>query len=237
MEVAPTCHYMMGGVRVDPERQETSIPNLFAAGEAAGGLHGANRLGGNSLSDLLVFGNRAGVAAGKEAIGRNDLPEIDEEKVEEAERDLEFPFENSEEDGVNPFDLHEELQSVMEEHVGIIRDEERLEEGIRKLKELKGKVDRMYAIGSRTYNAGWRECFDVRNMIDVGLAVAHAALERRESRGAHSRIDYTDPDPEQYGSTKIILRLEDGEFTTELEELEAMDEDLKELVEEDKKTD
>jgi len=236
MEVAPTCHYMMGGVRVDPERQESSVPGLYAAGEAAGGLHGANRLGGNSLSDLLVFGNRAGIAAGQDATERDELPDIDPEQVERAREELKYPFENSEEDGENPFDLHDELQSIMEEHVGIIRDEERLDEGIKKLKALKERVDRMYATGSRTYNAGWRQCFDVRNMIDVGLAIAHAARERKESRGAHSRVDYTDPDPETYERTKIILRSTNGELETELEELEEMDEELKELVDDDKST-
>ncbi len=234
MEVAPTCHYMMGGVYVDAERQESTVDGLYAAGEAAGGLHGANRLGGNSLSDLLVFGNRAGIAAGEDANGLSELPTINESQLEEAKEDLEFPFENSEEQGENPYHLHEELQTIMEEHVGIIRDEERLDEGIKKLKTLKERSKNMYASGPRTYNSGWRECFDVRNLIDVGLAIAHAAKERKESRGAHSRVDYTQPE-EEFEQTKIILRSRNGSLETEHEELPEMDEELQELVDEDTK--
>ncbi len=234
MEVAPTCHYMMGGIYVDPERQESSVDGLYAAGEAAGGLHGANRLGGNSLSDLLVFGNRAGNAAGQDAIEREELPSLNEQQLEAAKKDIEFPFENDDEDGLNPFHLHEELQSIMEEHVGIIRDEERLDEGISKLNELKQKAKKMAASGARAFNAGWRECFDVRNLIDVGLAIANSAKERKESRGAHSRIDYTEPE-DQFDRTKVIIRALDDQLETERKELPEMDEELQDLVNQDKK--
>lgn len=233
MEVAPTCHYMMGGVSVDPEEQQSTVPGLYAAGEVAGGLHGANRLGGNSLSDLLVFGNRAGVFAGKAAVDEEDWPELNEEQIEEEKQRLEKPFENDPEEDENPFLLHEELQGIMEEHVGIIRDEDRLEEGIQKLQDLKERAEDLGAKGDRIYNAGWRECFDVINLIDVGIAVAKAAKERKESRGAHSRVDYTE-DREKYDATKLLLRLEDGEISTEFESLPEMREEIKELIEDEK---
>jgi succinate dehydrogenase / fumarate reductase flavoprotein subunit len=231
MEVAPTCHYMMGGVRVDAETQEaTTVGGLYACGEVAGGLHGANRLGGNSLSDLLVFGNRAGIDAGERAREMDGFPRIADEDLRLARERLEFPFENG--DGVNPFDLHEELQAVMENHVGIIRDEERLREGIGKLEELEARAEDLYATGPRLYNAGWQKSFDVANMIDVGLAVAHAALERRESRGAHTRDDYPDTDDDLDGQ-KLVVALDDGEPTTRFEPVPEMDDELEELVEED----
>ncbi len=231
MEVAPTCHYMMGGVAVDPETQETSVPGLYASGEVAGGLHGANRLGGNSLSDLLVFGNRAGVHAGESVTNMAEFPTIDDAELSACLDYLEDPFENDE-DGEQPFDLHEELQTVMEEHVGIIRDEERLATGIEKLEALRERADDLYATGPRTYNAGWQTCFDLVNMIDVGLAIAHAARERTESRGAHSRLDYTEPDDE-LGSVKFGVTLDDGEIVLEREEVPEPRPELAEMLESD----
>jgi succinate dehydrogenase / fumarate reductase flavoprotein subunit len=214
MEVAPTCHYMMGGVNVDAETQETSVPGLYASGEVAGGLHGANRLGGNSLSDLLVFGNRSGVHAGKAAVGMDELPDLDDPAVERAREYLEFPYENDPDTGEQPFDLQSELQSVMEEHVGITRDHEGLTAGIEKLEAIKERTADLYATGDRAYNAGWQTCFDLVNMVDVGLAIAHAARDRTESRGAHSRSDYPDPD-EALGSVKFAVTLADGDVEVE----------------------
>ncbi len=234
MEVAPTCHYMMGGVRVDPETQESSVPGLYAAGEVAGGLHGANRLGGNSLSDLLVFGNRAGFAAGRQAEDIDQFPDLQDKQIDEAISDLEKPFEVDDEQGENPFQLHSELQTVMEEHVGIVRDEERLEEGIEKLRDLQERAENLNASGSRLYNAGWRECFDVKNMIEVGLCIARAAKERKESRGAHSRVDYTE-EQEKYAGKNIVLQKENGEITSDLEDIPEPSGELKELIEEDQK--
>ena len=232
MEVAPTCHYMMGGVSVDPETQETSVPGLYASGEVAGGLHGANRLGGNSLSDLLVFGNRAGIAAGEKAVAMGAVPQIADGEVERAAADLEFPYENDPETGEQPFELHGELQTVMEAHVGIKRDDEGLTEGIRKLEALRERTDDLYATGPRHYNAGWQTCFDVRNMIDVGLAIAHAARERTESRGAHSRIDYPDTDDE-LGSVKFEVTIEDGGIVLAREAVPEPRPELAEMVEAD----
>ena len=232
MEVAPTCHYMMGGVAVDPETQETSVPGLYASGEVAGGLHGANRLGGNSLSDLLVFGNRAGIAAGEKAVAMGAVPRIAEGEIQRAADYLEFPYENDPETGEQPFELHEELQAVMEAHVGIKRDEEGLTEGIRKLEALRERAKNCYAEGPRLYNPGWQTCFDLRNMIDAGLAIAHAARERKESRGAHSRIDYPETD-EELGSIKVEVTLDDGEVTLSRESVPEPRPELAEMVEAD----
>ena len=229
MEVAPTCHYMMGGVKVDPETQETSVPGLYASGEVAGGLHGANRLGGNSLSDLLVFGNRAGVHAGRQADGMAHFPDIDDTHLQAALDYLEFPFENDPETGEQPFEFHDELKTIMEEHVGIIRDEERLSAGIEKLEELRERTDDLYATGPRTYNAGWQQCFDLRNMVDAGLAIAHAARERTESRGAHSRVDYPEPD-DALESVKLAVSMVEGRLVLEREPVPDPRPELSEMV-------
>ena len=232
MEVAPTCHYMMGGVQVDPETQETSVPGLYASGEVAGGLHGANRLGGNSLSDLLVFGNRAGVHAGRRAGETPEFPEVDDAELRACREYLEFPFENDPETGEQPFDLHEELQAVMEDHVGIRRDEHRLAAGIEKLERLRERTADLYATGARTYNAGWQKCFDLRNLVDAGLAIAHAARERTESRGAHSRIDHPEPD-EDLGSAKLAVTMVDDELTIEREPVPEPRPELEEMLDGD----
>ncbi len=232
MEVAPTCHYMMGGVQVDAETQETSVPGLYASGEVAGGLHGANRLGGNSLSDLLVFGNRAGVHAGEEAAAMDGLPEVDDGDVEAERERLEAPFERDPETGEQPFELHEELQTVMEAHVGISRDDEGLSEGIETLSAMRERLSDLYATGPRTYNAGWQKCFDLQNLIDIGLVVAHAARERTESRGAHSRIDHPEPD-DDLGAVKLLATLEDGEVTLSRESVPEPRPELEEMLEAD----
>ncbi len=232
MEVAPTCHYMMGGIKVDPETQETSVPGLYASGEVAGGLHGANRLGGNSLSDLLVFGNRAGVHAGDQAHDITNYPEIDDAAVATALEYLEFPFENDPETGEQPFQFHKELQAVMEEHVGIVRDEERLDAGIEKLEALRERTDDLYATGPRTYNSGWQTCFDLKNLVDAGLAIAHAAKARTESRGAHSRIDYPEPD-DALESVKIAVSQSAGELTLSREDVDQPRPELQELLDGD----
>ena len=210
MEVAPTCHYMMGGIRVDPETQETCISGLYASGEAAGGLHGANRLGGNSLSDLLVFGNRAGIHAGETAQKMKSFPKIPEKHIESAIDHLSFPFNNTS-SGDHPFQLRDELQTIMEEYVGIKRDEEGLNKGIKELQKLKSRTSNLVATGSPSYNAGWQTCFDLINLIDVSLAIAYSALERKESRGAHTRIDFPVPS-DSLGKIKFIVSLSSDKF-------------------------
>ncbi len=187
MEVGPTCHYMMGGIRVEAETGQSTVPGLFAAGEAAAGLHGANRLGGNSLSDLLVFGKRAGKAAAEYAkIVKN--VELDASQLQSAEREMLAPFERSE--GEFPYEIHRELQEFMQSLVGIFRTEADLQKALVELEKLKPRVERVRADGSRMFNPGWHLTRDLRSMVLISEAVTRSALARRESRGAHSRIDY-----------------------------------------------
>jgi len=187
MEVGPTCHYMMGGIRVEAETAQSTVPGLFAAGEAAAGLHGANRLGGNSLSDLLVFGRRAGLAAAEHA-KRTPAPSIDNGQIEQAERELLAPFANT--GGESPYAIHRDLQEVMQNLVGIFRTEEDMKKALVELERLKARASRAGVEGSRLFNPGWHLSYDLKSMLTVSEAVAHSALARTESRGAHSRIDY-----------------------------------------------
>jgi len=203
MEVGPTCHYMMGGIRVEAETAAASIPGLFAAGEAAAGLHGANRLGGNSLSDLLVFGRRAGLAAAQHA-GVAGPVNIDTQQIAEASREMLEPFARSE--GESPYRIHEALQDAMQSYVGIFRVEEDLRKGLGELQVLKERASRLRVEGSRLFNPGWHLARDLKSMLTVSEAVALSALERRESRGAHSRIDYTSYDEGWSKQNNIVAR-------------------------------
>ncbi|HXN32236.1 MAG TPA: fumarate reductase/succinate dehydrogenase flavoprotein subunit, partial [Polyangiaceae bacterium] len=186
MEVGPTAHYAMGGVRVDPETQESRIKGLFAAGECAAGMHGANRLGGNSLSDLLVFGRIAGLHAAKYASSQKARP-LEGDEIEAAAREALAPFDRDE--GPNPFLLHEDLKDKMQTFVGIIRSEDDLKTGLDHLDRLKSALARVKVDGNRHFNAAWHQAFDMRNMLIVSEAMARAALLRTESRGAHARED------------------------------------------------
>ena len=203
MEVGPTCHYMMGGIRVDAETAAATVPGLFAAGEAAAGLHGANRLGGNSLSDLLVFGRRAGLSAAEQA-GRAGSVNIDTQQIEEASHEMLEPFARGE--GESPYRIHEALQDVMQSYVGIFRVEEDLRKGLGELQVLKERASRLRVEGSRLFNPGWHLARDLKSMLTVSEAVALSALERRESRGAHSRIDYTSYDERWSKHNNIVAR-------------------------------
>jgi succinate dehydrogenase / fumarate reductase flavoprotein subunit len=203
MEVGPTCHYMMGGIRVNAEGGEASIPGLFAAGEAAAGLHGANRLGGNSLSDLVVFGRRAGLAAVEHA-QKTSAPAIDNAQIEESEREMLAPFERK--DGESPYELHEELQETMQDLAGIFRTENDLTEALDEIGKLKERAGRLSISGSRMFNPGWHLCRDMKSMLTVTEAVTRSALARRESRGAHSRIDYPKLDPAWGKQNNVISR-------------------------------
>ena len=194
MEVGPTCHYMMGGVRVDPETQAATVPGLFAIGEVSGGMHGANRLGGNSLSDLIVFGRRAGIGAADFAEGRTGPPKVDPAGIASVIDDAFAPF--GREDGLNPYDVHEELQETMQSLVGIIRTGPELEEALDKLEDLKQKTAKVQVKGGRAYNPGWNLATDLPSMITTSIAVAQGALHRKESRGGHTREDFPGPDPE-----------------------------------------
>jgi succinate dehydrogenase / fumarate reductase flavoprotein subunit len=230
MEVGPTCHYVMGGIRVDPDTQAATVPGLFAAGEAAGGMHGANRLGGNSLSDLLVFGLRAGHYAAEHAASVGAEPVVDPAQVEAAEREALAPFERAGK-GENPYTVQQELQDTMQDLVGIIRTEGELKSALERIAALKERAARVGVEGHRQYNPGWHLALDLRSLLTVSECVALAAIERRESRGGHTRDDYPKPDPE-LGKVKMVVRARDGKVSVSREPLDEMPEDLRALFEE-----
>ena len=209
MEVGPTCHYVMGGIKVDAETAETAVPGLFAAGEAAVGMHGANRLGGNSLSDLLVFGRRAGLAAAAHA-KKVGMPSVDNAQLADAEREALLPFQND--GGENPYAVHQDLQEMMQSLVGIFRNEEDLTKALGELQKLKARAKRTKVEGSRLFNPGWHLAFDLQCMLDVAEAVTQSALARKESRGAHSRIDYPNYDPAWEKKHNVIAK-RNGDMT------------------------
>jgi succinate dehydrogenase / fumarate reductase flavoprotein subunit len=204
MEVGPTCHYVMGGVEVDPETAATSVPGLFAAGEVAGGMHGANRLGGNSLSDLLVFGQRTGGAAAAFANGIDDEPWLDPASIQDALAELAAPLQDGE--GESPYRIHEELQEAMQSRVGIFRTADDLDDAINALDAIRARWPNIRVSGGRAYNPSWNLVFEVRNMLIAAEAVARSARQREESRGAHSRIDFPDLD-EKWGRKNSVVRL------------------------------
>jgi succinate dehydrogenase / fumarate reductase flavoprotein subunit len=191
MEVGPTAHYAMGGVRVDPDTGEATVPGLFAAGECSGGMHGANRLGGNSLSDLVVHGRRAGAGAAEAAKRLSKLPEVSEEAVEREVKRMLAPFER---DGEDPYAVHRSLNDIMEKYVGIFRDEGDLQKGLAALQELKGRVAKTRVSGSVMFNPGWHLARDLENLVICAEATCRAAILRKESRGAHSRTDFVNMD-------------------------------------------
>jgi succinate dehydrogenase / fumarate reductase flavoprotein subunit len=203
MEVGPTCHYMMGGVRVDADSAAATVPGLFAAGEVAGGMHGANRLGGNSLSDLLVFGRRAGIGAADFAEGRAGAPSIDAAEVQSVIDEAFAPF--GREGGDNPYDIQHELEETMQSLVGIIRTGPELEEALVKLEEFKGRVSKLSVKGGKAYNPGWNLATDLPSMVTTSIAVAQGALNRKESRGGHTREDFPGPDAE-LGKVNFVQR-------------------------------
>jgi succinate dehydrogenase / fumarate reductase flavoprotein subunit len=206
MEIGPTCHYVMGGVEVDPDSQASIVPGLYAAGEVAGGMHGANRLGGNSLSDLIVFGKRAGeyAAAYAKQLGTS-RPRVAEGDVSKASDYALAPFQ-PEHGAENPYAVHQELQDTMQDLVGIIRVEHELEQALDKIAVLRAKAANVVVEGNRQYNPGWHLALDLRNMLLVSQAVAAAALERKESRGGHTRDDYPLTDP-YWGTQNVVLAL------------------------------
>ena len=204
MEVGPTTHYVMGGVRVDAETQMSTVSGLFAAGEVAAGLHGANRLGGNSLSDLLVFGKRAGEYAAKFA-QENGGGEIDDAEVDALAKAALEPLERDG-DGENPYEIQRELQEMMQDKVGIIREDGLMKEAIDDIAKLAERAPKAAAPGNREYNPGWHTALDLKCLLTVSEASARAALERRESRGAQTRNDFPDKDPDDWGQHNLILR-------------------------------
>jgi succinate dehydrogenase / fumarate reductase flavoprotein subunit len=226
MEVGPTCHYMMGGIRVDAETAAATVPGLFAAGEAAAGLHGANRLGGNSLSDLLVFGRRAGLAAAEHA-GKAGSVNIDQQQIDGASQEMLAPFARSE--GESPYRIHEALQQVMQNYVGIFRNEEDLKKGLAEIQVLKERAGRLRVEGSRLFNPGWHLARDLQSMLTVSEAVAISALERTESRGAHSRIDYPNYD-DTWGKQNNIVTREGDKMGLSQRAIPEMPPELRQIV-------
>jgi len=229
MEVGPTCHYQMGGLRVDAETTQTTVPGLFAAGEVAAGLHGANRLGGNSLSDLVVFGRRAGLYAAEYARNRASSPRVDQGEVEESVREMLAPFDCQ--GGENPYGIHADLEECMQNLVGIIRVERELLQALDELARLRERLARVSVIGNRQYNPGWHLALDLHNLLTVSEAITRSALERKESRGGHARDDYPGTDP-KFGKVNVITRLKGGEMVVCQEPLPEMPEELRKIVEE-----
>ncbi len=203
MEVGPTCHYVMGGIRVDAETGQSSVPGLFAAGEAAGGLHGANRLGGNSLSDLLVFGRRAGLAAAEHA-KKTAASTLNDAQIQDAERQALAPFERA--GGENPYTIHHDLQEIMQNLVGIFRTDEDLRKALVEIEKLKERAKRTHVEGKRLFNPGWHLSIDLQCMLTVSEACTHAALARKESRGAHSRLDFPKTEDEWGKKNHVIVK-------------------------------
>ena len=231
IEVGPTCHYVMGGVRVDADSTAATVPGLFAAGEVAGGMHGSNRLGGNSLSDLLVFGRRAGLHASLYAKDFGGALTVDAGQVDTVARELVEPLARV--GGENPYAIQADLQETMQSLVGLIRTERELKEALRKLEALKARAKRVRVEGGRTYNPGWHTALDLRSLLAVAECCALAALERKESRGGHTRDDhpYTD---DQWGKVNVVLRLKNGTLQLSREPLPEMPGELRALFQERK---
>jgi succinate dehydrogenase / fumarate reductase, flavoprotein subunit len=232
MEVGPTTHYVMGGIRVDGDTQMSSVPGLFAAGEVGAGLHGANRLGGNSLSDLLVFGMRAGKYAAEFA-ARQSSAKVDTQQADAVVRVALEPFDRAG-GGEGPYQVEHDLQTMMQALVGIVRREDEMRRALEALKTLKERARKVSVTGNREYNPGWHTALDLQNLLTVSEIVARAALERKESRGGHFRDDFPEKDP-SYGKFNIVIRRgANGEMQVTREPIPEMREDLKKIVEENK---
>jgi succinate dehydrogenase / fumarate reductase flavoprotein subunit len=229
MEVGPTCHYVMGGVEVDPETAAAVVPGLYAAGEVAGGMHGSNRLGGNSLSDLLVFGRRAGAAAAERAQSVRAAP-LDERAVAAAAEAALAPFERQ--GGENPYAVQLDLQNTMNELVGIIRTAAEVERALTCIEELKVRAKALTVEGHRQYNPGWHLALDLPHMLTVSECIARAALERQESRGGHTRDDYPGPDPE-WGRLNLICTADGDDVALHRKPLPVLPPELAEIFAEE----
>ena len=230
MEVGPTLHYIMGGVHVDADSTQTTVPGLFAAGEVAAGMHGANRLGGNSLSDLLVFGRRAGRYAAEYAKRVARMPLVDEAQVSKLAAEIVAPLERRE--GENPYALHAELTDTMQDKVGIIRTESELQEAVVHIGALRARATRAAVTGGRTYNPSWHLALDLQTMLLVSEAVTRSALMREESRGGHTRDDFPKPDA-AWGRKNVITRRREGQLELRTEPLPEIPDELRVLLGED----
>lgn len=231
MEVGPTAHYVMGGVKVDPFTQESSVRGLFAAGEAATGLHGANRLGGNSLSDLITFGKIAGESAAKSASKIEQFGEIEQEEIERVIRDTLAPLSR---EGENPAKVVEDLRIMMQNKVGIIRNGVLLKESLEDLEGLEERAKNTSAPGGRIYNPGWHQALELDAMIEVSRMCALAALKREESRGGHTRDDFPVPDNNFWGKINIRIKMgDDGEMELDHTTYPSIPKELKRLLDSD----
>jgi succinate dehydrogenase / fumarate reductase flavoprotein subunit len=227
MEIGPTAHYVMGGVEVDPDTGAASVPGLFAAGEVSGGMHGSNRLGGNSLSDLLVFGRRAGLGAAEYVSALATRPAVPQAAVDADAVVATEPLERAE--GESPYAIHGELQVIMNDLVGLIRRESEMKTALVELDKLRTRAAQVCAPGGRPYNPGWHLALDLRNMLLVAECVAQAALERQESRGGHTREDYPGMSPEWRKINLICSASADGTVSLKRQPMVPMRTDLLEL--------
>ena len=232
MEIGPTTHYAMGGIRVEAESQATNIPGLFAAGECAAGLHGANRLGGNSLSDLIVFGQRAGEYAAKYAKANPNISVSDAE-IEGAYKEAVAPFERAAGGTTEgPYQVQYDLQNMMQKNVGIVRLQNEMEEAIDGIQKLKARAAKVAVQGHCEYNPGWHTAIDLKHLLTVSEAITLCAIERKESRGGHFREDFPDKSPEAAKYNNVVSKAADGSMKLRREPIPPLREDLKQIVEE-----
>jgi succinate dehydrogenase / fumarate reductase flavoprotein subunit len=235
MEIGPTCHYIMGGIKVDAETAATEVNGLFAAGECTGGMHGANRLGGNSLSDLVVFGRRAGMGAADYIEAGQGATELDGSEIESAIKEALDPFDRS--DGESPYDIQRDLQDMMQVNVGIIRTASEIDFAINELDTFTQRVKNMSVKGGRAYNPGWNLATDLPAMLSVCKTVAIGAKSRKESRGGHTREDFPKPDP-NYGKINFAHSSDGGTWDSPITTVESpileIPDELKALLEEAK---
>jgi succinate dehydrogenase / fumarate reductase flavoprotein subunit len=233
MEVGPTTHYIMGGIRVDGDTQMSTIPGLFAAGECAAGINGANRLGGNSLSDLLVFGKRAGEYAAQFARENKRVP-VDPAAAQRAADEALKPFEHGQGKAENPYTIQSDLQEMMQILVGIVRTESEMQDAIKELAALKERAARAGVTGHREYNPGWHTAIDLKHLLTVSEAIARSAVERKESRGGHFREDFPDKNPEYATFNIVTRRLPDGSMEVRRLPLQPLPPELKQIIEDQK---
>jgi succinate dehydrogenase / fumarate reductase flavoprotein subunit len=230
MEVGPTTHYIMGGVRVDGTTQMSTVPGLFACGEVAAGLHGANRLGGNSLSDLLVFGRRAGMHAAEFA-RQNRAGAVRESEVNDAIRDALAPFERGP-TAEGPYQVQHELQETMQDLVGIVRREDEMRRALKAVTDLRSRAQRIGVAGNREYNPGWHTALDLRHLLTVSEAITRCAIERKESRGGHFRDDYPDKSTEFGAFNLVVTKGSNAEMRLDRVPIPPMPQELKAIIEE-----